>query len=260
MKFQKWQGTGNDFIFVYDPEATLQLSQKEIAMLCHRRFGIGADGFIAWQLKDGTPFMKYYNSDGRESTMCGNGGRCFAAYSVYNELTAIDVPFYFNAVDGSHEARIQKDAEGLYRVELKMSDVAAPEHIGPDTVINTGSPHYIVPGDAAFLEQDSIVDAARAIRNNERFRAEGINVNFVYADAQGHLHMRTYERGVEDETYSCGTGVTAAALAFYPQLKNEHVYVRTPGGNLEVHFKPLATGFEDVWLIGPAALVFEGSL
>lgn len=260
MYFQKWQGTGNDFIFIHDPEATFNLSAKEIAMLCHRRFGIGADGLIAWQIKDGLPFMKYYNSDGNESTMCGNGGRCFAAFSVKNGLVD-SLQFSFLAVDGIHNVEVLVTEEDFYQVKLQMIDVKQVESFNNDFVLNTGSPHYVKLVNEEFLNQDSIVVDAHTIRYNPPFDKEGINVNFVELMDTGHIYMRTYERGVEDETYSCGTGVTAAALATYKLHAKNHVFIRTNGGNLEVKFTPNQDGsFSDVWLIGPATLVFEGEL
>lgn len=260
MVFQKWQGTGNDFIFVLDPESKFNLSTAEIEKLCHRRFGIGADGLIAWQIKDDMPFMKYYNSDGNESTMCGNGGRCFAAFSVMNNLVS-DNTFSFLAVDGIHNAEVSLTSEGLYSVNLQMIDALAPTLHKSDFVINTGSPHYVKMVDETFLEAKSIVEPAKNIRYNAPFDKEGINVNFVEVMPHARLYMRTYERGVEDETYSCGTGVTAAALCSYSFHKQKHVYVRTLGGNLEVSFDINPNGsFSNIWLKGPATFVFEGEL
>lgn len=260
MNFQKWQGTGNDFIFIHDPLALATLTEEQIAFLCHRRFGIGADGLILWQVKDGMPFMKYFNSDGKASTMCGNGGRCFAAYALHNKLIS-EPEFDFYAVDGLHHAAISETNNHLYQVELHMIPVSKPQSCAGDLVLQTGSPHYVRRVDADFLNQKSIITPAQQIRFNERFAKEGINVNFVEWIADNKLRMRTYERGVEDETYSCGTGVTAAAIASFPWHLKEHVLVQTQGGQLEVRFQANADGsFDHVRLIGPAAFVFSGEI
>ena len=256
--FYKYQGTGNDFVMI--DQRTHQYLKKTdteiINKLCDRRFGIGADGLMFLENKEGYDFeMVYFNSDGSESSMCGNGGRCLTAFAhflgVFNEKCT------FWAIDGEHEATIKN---GNW-VELKMIDVKNIE-VGSDYfLMNTGSPHYVV-----FTEDLTDIDVyenGRAIRYSERFRTEGVNVNFVeiQKDAKG-IEVATYERGVEDETFSCGTGVTAAAISTY--LKNgaaTRVPIKTKGGNLEVHFtKNVDMGFSNVWLCGPATQVFKGEI
>ncbi len=253
--FHKYEGTGNDFVLI-DQRQQRYLTRQDTAVIeriCHRRFGIGADGLILLQLIEGYDFeMVYFNSDGRESTMCGNGGRCIAAFA--NSLGVASGHCRFLAIDGPHEANIDGDW-----VELKMSDVNAVESGDGCFILNTGSPHYVV-----FVEDLSdmnIVESGQVIRYADRFRKEGINVNFVEKTAEG-IEVATYERGVEDETLSCGTGVTAAALSFSlanPDLKSNEVAIATKGGNLKVRFEKKETGgFEDIWLCGPAKQVFEG--
>jgi len=253
IEFTKYQGTGNDFIIIDDRTETIKRTQTDlIQRLCDRKFGIGADGLILLRNHAEVDFeMVYFNADGRESSMCGNGGRCIVAFA--QSLGVIDGETTFTAIDGLHEARI---IDG--KVELKMSDVKEVEQGEDFYCMDTGSPHYI-----KFVEKVAEVDvysAGKAIRYNKRFEAAGINVNFVEANGN-RIEVATYERGVEDETLSCGTGVTAAALAFY--LQNGYsvgftIPVKTKGGDLEVRFQPTGNGFTDIWLCGPAVAVFTG--
>ncbi|MBI1227363.1 MAG: diaminopimelate epimerase [Bacteroidetes bacterium] len=253
--FHKYEGTGNDFVLI-DQRVNQHITRQDTSLIeriCNRRFGIGADGLILLQLTDGYDFeMIYFNSDGRESTMCGNGGRCIAAFA--NFLGVAGEKCHFLAIDGPHEAKIKNDW-----VELKMSDVKDVEIGDGNFILNTGSPHYVV-----FVEDLSdmnIVESGQVIRYSERFRKEGINVNFVERTKDG-IEVATYERGVEDETLSCGTGVTAAALTFSlanPDLNSNEVAIATKGGHLLVRFqKNDAVGFENIWLCGPAKQVFAG--
>lgn len=258
MKFYKYQGTGNDFIIIDDRTNVFPVTDTAlVARLCHRRFGIGADGLMLLQLTPGYDFrMVYFNSDGRESSMCGNGGRCLVRFARHMGL--IESHCTFMAIDGAHEAVAEADV-----IRLKMQDVTAVETGHGYYVLNTGSPHYVCT--ATQLRESDILPAARQIRYNERFAGEGINVNFV-EDRETTIYVRTYERGVEDETLSCGTGVTAAALT-HALRKNlpdgmHCIHVETPGGALEVsfNFNRQQQAFTDVWLTGPAELVFTGEV
>lgn len=257
LHFYKYQGTGNDFIMVDNRSLALPRHNTQLyRRLCDRRFGIGADGFIMVQNKDGYDFeMVYFNSDGNESSMCGNGGRCITMFA--KQLGIIENKTTFLAVDGPHEATIE--ANGW--VSLKMGNVPGIENIGGDCWLNTGSPHYV-----RFIDDVNnlaIVDEARKVRYNERFKEKGTNVNFVQRNGE-ILAVRTYERGVEDETLSCGTGVTAVALAanaHIPEGKGIVQKISTPGGQLQVKFDKNPGGsFENIWLQGPAQFVFEGSV
>jgi len=255
--FTKYQGTGNDFVIIDNRHPVfLKKSDTElIRQLCDRRFGIGADGLILLQNREGYDFeMVYFNADGRESSMCGNGGRCITAFAAQQGVIQDQASFL--AIDGAHDALIRPDGW----VNLKMGDVTSIEASGDSYVLNTGSPHYIV-----FVEDVddiNVYENGQAIRYSSRFRKEGINVNFVERTKEGIL-VATYERGVEDETLSCGTGVTAAAIAYSleagdPQLNK--VAVEAKGGRLEVLFSKTAEGnFEKIWLCGPATKVFEGT-
>lgn len=255
MNFTKYQGTGNDFIIIDDRKEQFPADETVlIERMCDRKFGIGADGLILLRNHADCDFhMIYFNADGRESSMCGNGGRCIVAFA--HQLQVIENQAIFMAIDGLHEARIIGKT-----VELKMSDVRQTNSGDGFYTLNTGSPHYI-----KFVDSVAEVDVfaeGKTIRNSAPFKAEGINVNFVENTTNG-IRVATYERGVEDETLSCGTGVTAAALAYY--LENGYsaghaIPVETKGGNLEVRFQPNGEGFSEIWLCGAAELVFEGKI
>lgn len=255
LRFHKYQGTGNDFVIFDNRDGKLSFTKQQVANLCHRRFGIGADGLMLLDRHSDYHFeMKYYNADGGESTMCGNGGRCLVKFAA--EM-GINLPLYrFLAIDGEHEARIEDNGN----VALKINDVKSIRTHHNAQILNTGSPHYVeTVKDVMNLD---VFSAGRAVRYNNDFKKEGINVNFVEnTEEPDKIIVRTYERGVEDETYSCGTGVTAAALVNY---HNENGYncvnVKTKGGNLSVEFDRTAHGFQNIWLIGPAVKVFEGEI
>ena len=256
LSFYKYQGTGNDFILIDNRLNDISLTAEQIYFLCHRRFGIGADGLMLLELEPGCDFkMVYFNSDGHPSSMCGNGGRCITAFA--KQLGIIENKAKFIAIDGLHDATIDENEI----VSLKMQDVKSVE-IGDDFFyLNTGSPHYVkIVND---LEKLEVKQNGSSIRYNQRFKEEGTNVNFIER-LEDHLFVRTYERGVEDETFSCGTGVTAAALvAAIKGISNgkNNCLIKTLGGNLEVKFeRVLEQNFYNIWLIGPAEMVFKGSI
>ena len=251
----KYQGTGNDFVLIDNREKTISLTAKQIKWLCDRRFGIGADGLMLLELEPGIDFkMVYFNSDGNESSMCGNGGRCITAFA--KRLGIISDTAKFLAIDGIHEAKISNDT-----VSLKMNNVRHVE-VGEDFFyLNTGSPHYVKF--VNDIENVDVFEEGKKIRYSNRFAAEGTNVNFI-EKKDNELFVRTYERGVEDETLSCGTGVTAAALiaAFKGQSTDKNnCAIKTLGGNLNVKFeKVLESTFYNIWLEGPATFVFNTSI
>lgn len=255
--FYKYQGTGNDFILIDNrTEAIQDLSPNLIARWCDRRFGIGADGLMLLQHKEGFDFeMIYYNSDGNPSSMCGNGGRCITAFANFLGLLK-EKKAYFLAVDGPHEALLTKENY----VELKMTDVRASHYNSASIFLDTGSPHHIEF--VAQIKGLDVYNKGKAIRNNKTYKKEGTNVNFVAIQAKNQIEVATYERGVEDETLSCGTGVTAAALAYHLEFSKDHapvpVRIQTKGGQLNVHFKYQEHLFYDIWLCGPATPVFHG--
>lgn len=250
--FFKYQGAGNDFVMIDNRQSAINLSNQQIERLCDRHFGIGADGLILLEKDPEADFrMVYYNSDGNESTMCGNGGRCFAQFAFDLEVAPMEMSFI--AVDGLHKAIIEKN-----RVQLQMIDVEEI-NVQPSYIfMNTGSPHHV-----EFVKDVKSVDVfneGKRIRNGAPYFETGTNVNFVEVIGENHLAIRTYERGVEDETLACGTGITAAAIAaFSSGLVNGHlIAVDALGGNLSVSFDKKNNTFEQVWLHGPAQKVFEG--
>lgn len=251
IRFSKYQGTGNDFVMIDNRDGSVSHGPELAARLCDRKFGIGADGLILLETSDTVDFdMIYYNADGSQS-FCGNGSRCVVRFA--SSLGLIDHEATFTAIDGTHQARIE---DGI--VHLKMNDVADYERGDSYYFIDTGSPHYILYVDD--LQEVDIVKEAQKIRYNDRFKEEGTNVNFVQRTPQG-LKLRTYERGVEGETLSCGTGVTAVALsgAIGDGMK-DLVKLESMGGSLEVRFARNGNGFTDIWLSGPAEEVFVGEV
>lgn len=254
IKFYKYQGAGNDFVMIDDRQKNLKLSTANINFLCDRHFGIGADGLIVLQNDEIADFkMIYYNSDGNESTMCGNGGRCLAQFA--HDLSVKTNEMNFNAIDGLHQAKILPN-----QVALQMIDVEKVENFEHYQFLNTGSPHHI-----SFQKNIDALDVktlGREIRYGAPYFEEGSNVNFVEISGANQLKIRTYERGVEDETLACGTGVTAAAIAAYEKgVVNElPIKVKALGGDLEVNFEKRNDTYQNVWLTGPAKFVFEGTI
>ncbi len=252
--FYKYQSTGNDFVIldnrtgIYD-----QLTTQEIRFLCHRRFGVGADGLMLLNEHPHYDFeMKYYNADGREGSMCGNGGRSLVKFA--HDCGIVRKEYHFIATDGEHHASI--DDRGI--VSLKMGAVSNITRHQDNYVLNTGSPHYVKYVDQ--LDSVNVFNEGQAIRYSDEF-PEGINVNFVEKIDKDHIKVRTYERGVEDETYSCGTGVTACAIIHAPDTGQQQVHVTTKGGNLSVRFYRNEEGQPtDIWLIGPATMVYDGTI
>lgn len=249
INFFKYEGCGNDFIMLDNRQGVFQFRKEEVARLCHRRFGIGADGLILLEKCESADFyMKYFNSDGGESSFCGNGGRCIAAFAQF--LGIISDQTRFAAADGMHGASISGD-----QVRLKMKDTGFPLKTDYGHFLDTGSPHMVLfyPD----LHTLDVVQLGRQIR--QQWGPEGVNVNFVSIQNQSLL-IRTYERGVEDETLACGTGVTAAAIvARYLQDDfPESVSVQARGGMLEVECQKTDSGYRSVFLSGPARLVYTG--
>jgi diaminopimelate epimerase len=257
IKFYKYQGAGNDFVLVDNRKnAVNHQDPKLIARLCNRRFGIGGDGIMFLQNKEGYDFeMGYYNADGQPSSMCGNGGRCIVAFAKY--LGIIDSETDFLAVDGPHHAKISATGDW---VSLQMIDVNEINNDGGAYVLNTGSPHYIELVNS--LSDKDVYHDGFAIRNNDIYKANGINVNFV-EPLNGGYFVRTFERGVEDETYACGTGVTAVALAMAKhnhQTGKLNTPIKVLGGDLNIRFDYDGQRFTDIFLEGPAVQVFEGEV
>jgi diaminopimelate epimerase len=253
IQFTKYQATGNDFILIDNRERKIIITSEQIVRLCDRKFGIGADGLILIDPSASADFsVNYYNSDGSQS-LCGNGSR--AAVHFAAQLGLLKNKTAFDAYDGHHEAELlQNDI-----VRLRMNDVASMHHTNDELFLNTGSPHVIRFVDG--VDRYPVYDEGKAIRYSEPYKPAGTNVNFVELQGDNTIFVRTYERGVENETLSCGTGVTAAALAAATKGYNAPVAINTPGGSLSVEFKTGQAGtFTDIYLIGPAKMVFEGTL
>ncbi len=258
LNFFKYEGAGNDFILIDNRNKSFSLinDTKSIKKLCDRHFGIGADGLMVLQMKNGIDFeMLYFNADGKEGSMCGNGGRCIVAFA--NQLKLIKRETNFLAVDGPHYATISENGN---LVSLQMIDVQEIQTDGDAFVLNTGSPHYVL--EVENLASKDVYLDGKSIRYNETYNVKGINVNFV-EDLGDHYYVRTYERGVENETFACGTGVTAVSMAMAKKkgltgrIKNS---IKVHGGNLNVNFNYDGNTFNNVFLEGPATFVFEGSI
>lgn len=256
INFHKYEGAGNDFIIIDGRDNSLHLSEKNIGRLCHRRFGIGADGLILLRLSEEEDFkMIYFNADGRESSFCGNGGRCIADYA-HRVLKIVGKEMDFIAIDGKHRAKVQENN----RVTLSMMPVKQISFNADCVILDTGSPHFVkfVKG----LNQLDVFKEGRKIRNQPEFQPAGINVNFLEQE-NGEYFLRTYERGVEDETFACGTGVTAAAIALSGQRCGhfEIPIITKVGHRFQVSFdKNKPESAENILLSGPITLVFQGQI
>ncbi len=254
INFYKYQGTGNDFVMIDNRQRTFPKNDTQlIAYLCDRRFGVGADGLILLETDAKSDFkMVYYNSDGKESTMCGNGGRCIVSFAQF--LNIIGNETNFCAIDGLHHATVKGP-----NIHLKMLDVEEIKSKPGAVFMNTGSPHHVQM--VSELSRFNVVKEGAKLRFG-LYGKEGSNINFVEQDEGGAFSVRTYERGVEDETLSCGTGVTAVALAMYSQgtTKGLKIKVKVLGGELEVTFVPKNNGYEQIYLIGEAKQVFKGEV
>jgi diaminopimelate epimerase len=252
--FNKYQGTGNDFVIIDNRKGVIDPRNSSlINKLCDRRFGIGADGLIL--ISDSSQYdfeMKYFNSDGLEGSMCGNGGRCSSDFAIKSGIAGKELSF--QAVDGVHKARMDN---GIIR--LSMNDVHKPQLISGNYFLNTGSPHYVIF--RKNIDQTDVNTDGKKLRWSEDFKPGGTNVNFVEITGNG-IYVRTFERGVEEETLSCGTGVTASAIAsvLSRQFDIIPVKVKTKGGELEVSFKINEDVISDIWLSGPATFVYEGTI
>jgi diaminopimelate epimerase len=258
IQFSKYHGTGNDFVIIDGREQdTSYLDMDLIHQICDRRFGIGGDGMIILEdSKQGDFNMRYFNADGRESTMCGNGGRCIAAFAYHLGVSGLES--HFEGIDGMHSATLLPNGE----IRLKLTDIHGLRWMEDGYLLDTGSPHFVKF--VTQLDQWDVEQAGREIRHQSRFGKKGVNVNFVeQGGSSNRISVRTFERGVEAETYSCGTGVTAAAICSYYHFKTDifSYSVRTRGGKLNVTFKTQHHNqYTDVYLTGPASHVYDGSI
>jgi diaminopimelate epimerase len=262
IQFYKYQGAGNDFIIIDGQEINpFQIHPDPtslVSFLCDRRFGIGADGLMVLVQHPEYDFqMIYFNSDGNISSFCGNGGRCIVAFA--HHLRIIEAETAFLAADGIHKAAIREIKGNQYQVSLGMNNVSEVKEMGEDLFLDTGSPHLV-----KFVDDPEMVDVfemGRMIRYSEPFKEKGTNVNFA-AVKENQVHIRTYERGVENETLACGTGITATAIASYIRgfrPENNNFRVKAKGGDLRVRFSTqTGESFRNIILEGPATMVFQG--
>ncbi len=255
-QFFKYEGCGNDFVIIDDRSNKLELSAETISNLCNRRFGIGADGLLLLRTAPQYDFrMVYYNADGSRATMCGNGARCISAFA--HKMDALNTTGSFMADDGPHTSEIIYTEGSETQVAISMKDATPDQYTSDHLFINTGTPHYVIFTDD--IHSVDVVTTGRKIRHNPEFAPVGTNVNFVQILPKGII-VRTYEKGVEDETLACGTGVTASAMAASLKTGSTSIPVKTMGGNLHVSFTKKGDTFTNVILTGPTRLVFTGEI
>ncbi|NVO03702.1 MAG: diaminopimelate epimerase [Bacteroidetes bacterium] len=259
--FHKYHGAGNDFIVIDNRDKNITqdfFSITNVNFLCNRRLGIGADGLMILNPSNDFDFkMRYFNSDGKEGSMCGNGGRCITSFA--NDLGIINNEAKFLAIDGVHDSKILANSGLIKTISLKMQDVRNIEINENYSFLNTGSPHHV-----SFIEkvkEYDVFNEGRKIRYSDKYSPEGTNVNFVELIENG-LFVRTYERGVEEETLSCGTGVTASTIAAFENglIKSNSCNIQTLGGNFEVSFEKKDGIYQNIYLEGPATFVFKGEI
>lgn len=258
INFEKYHGAGNDFVMIDNRSKHFIPHEETIKKICDRHFGIGADGLILLEMDKASDFsMRYFNADGREGTLCGNGGRCIASFA--QKLGVIDSSTVFTAIDGEHQVEILVAGETTSMVKLRMHDVANMLQKSGQWMIDTGSPHLVIP--VEDLDDLDVYTEGRKIRYSKLFADEGINVNFI-AVSDDHVKIRTYERGVENETLACGTGAVAAAVAVVSGKGNPEppVNIRARGGNLKVYLTKEENLFTNIWLEGPVSFVYKGEI
>jgi diaminopimelate epimerase len=255
--FEKYQGTGNDFVIIDIRNHAIPTTPDIISRLCDRHWGIGADGLILLDKSADHDFsMRYFNADGKESSMCGNGGRCITAFAHKHGIIAKHA--FFTAVDGEHRAEILSHHNNHYHIQLQMQDVDIENWKDDEIFLQTGSPHLVKI--CTGLADKNVFNDGKRLRYDSRYGEGGTNVNFI-EDIDGLLNIRTYERGVEDETLSCGTGVTAAAIAWaIRQGLDDQIELQTKGGLLKVSFIKETEKFSHVLLTGAAEFVFSGEI
>ena len=252
LDFFKYHGTGNDFILIDSLNSDIRLSSDTIKMMCHRHFGIGADGLMILRKKDGYDFeMDFYNSDGNQGSMCGNGGRCIVAFA--HDLGVIKIKTHFWAPDGEHFAEFF----GHDKIKLKLKDVNSIELHELGLFMDTGSPHLVIT-----IKNEkglNVFEEGRKVRYSDYYKQHGTNVNFVIPSSSTSK-IFTYERGVENQTLSCGTGTVASAIALHKlENKKSPVKFETLGGALSVYYKHINDDvYQDIWLEGPVKKVFSG--
>ena len=254
LRFCKYHGAGNDFVMINAIRSKIELSDDEVKAICDRRTGVGADGLIMVLPSEKYAFrMKYYNCDGHESTFCGNGGRCIAAFAVKEGLAPQVIEY--EAIDGVHKAIVTKNSDNEYTVSITMRDIEDYDLNEERLLINTGSPHYVTR--VKDLKHYDVRKHGADIRNDKNISKDGVNVDFMKV-IDNQYHIRTFERGVEDETLACGTGVTASAIAAALWYGGNNIDIRTTLATLNVKFEKDKNSIKNIVLTGPATHVFDG--
>lgn len=254
IKFSKYHGAGNDFVMINAINSPVNLSDDEVKEICDRRTGVGADGLIIVLPSEKYDFkMKYYNCDGHESTFCGNGGRCISAFAVEEGLTPQHIEY--EAIDGIHKALVTKNSDNEYMVSITMRDIESYDLNDERLLINTGSPHYVTR--VKDLKNYDVRRHGAEIRNDKKISNDGVNVDFMEV-IDNQYHIRTFERGVEDETLACGTGVTASAIAAALWYGGDNINIKTTLATLNVKFEKAGNSIKNIVLSGPATHVFDG--
>lgn len=254
LRFSKYHGAGNDFVMINAIKTPVNLTDDEVKAICDRRTGVGADGLIMILPSENYNFrMKYYNCDGHESTFCGNGGRCIAAFAVEEGLAPQHIEY--EAIDGIHKALVTKDSDNEFTVSITMRDIEGYDLTEERLLINTGSPHYVTR--VQNLKAYDVRKHGADIRNDKNISKDGVNVDFIEI-IDNQYHIRTFERGVEDETLACGTGVTASAIAAALWYGGDNINIRTTLATLNVRFEKSGNSIKNIVLSGPATHVFDG--
>lgn len=258
--FYKYHGTGNDFILIDNRNNEYQFTRSQISIMCNRQFGIGADGFITLNKSNAADFeMKFWNNDGSDNMMCGNGGRCIVAFA--HQLNIFDKKCRFIAPDGLHEAELIEENNNIRIISISICDTEIPtQYSETEFAINPGTPHLVIFENQ--INQFDVVENGRRLRNDPRFSPKGTNVNFIEVIADNYLRVRTYERGVEGETLSCGTGATASALVYAFKNKRStasQIAIETLGGLLKVSFEKVDSKIQNIHLSGATTMIFKGS-
>ena len=253
-RFSKYHGAGNDFVMINAIKTPVSLTDDEVKAVCDRRTGVGADGLIMVLPSENYNFrMKYYNCDGHESTFCGNGGRCIAAFAVEEGLAPQHIEY--EAIDGIHKALVTKDSDNEFMVSITMRDIENYYLNDERLLINTGSPHYVTR--VKNLNDFDVRNHGAEIRNDKSISKDGVNVDFMEI-IDNQYYIRTFERGVEDETLACGTGVTASAIAAALWYGGNNINIRTTLATLNVRFEKSGNSIRNIVLSGPATHVFDG--
>lgn len=253
-KFSKFHGAGNDFVMIDTIKSPVSLSDEDVKAICDRRTGVGADGLIMVLPSENHNFrMKYYNCDGHESTFCGNGGRCIAAFAVIERLTPQFIEY--EAIDGIHKALVTRNSENEYMVSITMRDIESYDLNDERLLINTGSPHYVTR--VSDLKNFDVRKHGAEIRNDKHISTDGVNVDFMEI-IDNQYYIRTFERGVEDETLACGTGVTASAVAAALWYGGDNININTTLATLNVKFEKVGNSIKNIVLSGPVTHVFDG--